>query len=71
MIRKQDGFTLWAMITMVIFAIAIAATSNIFTAILTNLSSIQDNRDEYRGVVGFETLRYDVEQADTACRGYE
>jgi prepilin-type N-terminal cleavage/methylation domain-containing protein len=65
MIKKQDGFTLVElMITMVIFVIAIAAASNIFTAILTQFkqqSKIAETNIE--GVVGFETLRYDVEQA--------
>ncbi|PIP71174.1 MAG: hypothetical protein COW90_01425 [Nitrospirae bacterium CG22_combo_CG10-13_8_21_14_all_44_11] len=65
MIKKQDGFTLVElMITMVIFVIAIAAASNIFTAILTQFkqqSKIAETNIE--GVIGFETLRYDVEQA--------
>ncbi|MBI1811030.1 MAG: prepilin-type N-terminal cleavage/methylation domain-containing protein [Nitrospirae bacterium] len=65
MIKKQDGFTLVElMITMVIFVLAIAAASNIFTAILTQFkqqSKIAETNIE--GVVGFETLRYDVEQA--------
>jgi prepilin-type N-terminal cleavage/methylation domain-containing protein len=65
MIKKQDGFTLVElMITMVIFVLAIAAASNIFTAILTQFkqqSKIAETNIE--GVVGFEMLRYDVEQA--------
>jgi len=65
MIRRQDGFTLVElMITMAIFVLVIAAASNIFTGILGQFkqqSKIAET--SIAGIVGFEMLKYDLEQA--------
>jgi prepilin-type N-terminal cleavage/methylation domain-containing protein len=65
MIRKHDGFTMVElMITMVIFVVAIAAASNIFTGLLTQFkqqSSIAETN--IQGIVGLEMMRSDIEQA--------
>jgi prepilin-type N-terminal cleavage/methylation domain-containing protein len=65
MIRKRGGFTMVElMITMVIFVVAIAAASNIFTGLLTQFkqqSSIAETNTQ--GITGLEMMRFDIEQA--------
>ena len=65
MIRRQDGFTLVElMIAMAIFVFAIAATSQIFTGLLTQFkqqTKIAETNIE--GVIGLEILRRDIEMA--------
>lgn len=65
MIKREAGFTLIELlITMVIFVIAIAAASGIFTSLLTQFkqqSKIAETNIE--GIVGLEILRQDIEHA--------
>ncbi|TAN40383.1 MAG: prepilin-type N-terminal cleavage/methylation domain-containing protein [Nitrospirae bacterium] len=64
-IKKEEGFTIVElMITMVIFVLALAASSQMFVGMLTNFkqqSRIAESNIE--GLVGLELLRYDIEQA--------
>lgn len=65
MIRNRDGFTLVElMVTMVVFVMVIAASSSVFTGLLTQFkqqSKIAESNIE--GVVGLEILRSDIEHA--------
>lgn len=65
MIRRETGFTLIELlITMVIFVLVIAASSQIFTGLLTQFkqqSKIAETNIE--GLVGLELLRQDIEHA--------
>jgi prepilin-type N-terminal cleavage/methylation domain-containing protein len=65
MIKREDGFTLVElMITMVVFVLAIAAASQIFTGLLGQFkqqSKIAESNIE--GIVGLEMMRSDIEQA--------
>lgn len=65
MVKRQEGFSLIElMITMVVFLLAIAAASNVFTGLLTQFkqqSKIAETNIE--GAVGLEILRRDLESA--------
>jgi len=64
-IKGQDGFTLVElMITMVVFVLAMAAASNIFSGLLNQFkqqSRIAESNIE--GISGLELMRHDLEQA--------
>jgi prepilin-type N-terminal cleavage/methylation domain-containing protein len=64
-IERQQGFTLIElMIAMVIFLLAIAAASNMFTGLLNQFkqqSKIAETN--IKGIAGLELLRFDIEQA--------
>ncbi|MHB8880588.1 MAG: PilW family protein [Thermodesulfovibrionales bacterium] len=63
--KQEEGFTLVElMITMVIFVLALAASSQMFVGMVTNFkqqSRIAESNIE--GLVGLELMRYDIEQA--------
>ena len=65
MIRREEGFTLVElMITMLIFALAMVAASNIFSTLLNQFkqqSKIAETNIE--GLVGLDMMRIDVQQA--------
>lgn len=64
-IKRQEGFTLVElMVTMVIFLFTIVAASNLFATVLGQFkqqSKIAET--SIQGLVGFEMLRFDIEQA--------
>ena len=64
-IDKQDGFSLVEMmVTLVVFLLAIAAASNIFSGLLNQFkqqSRIAESNIE--GLIGLEMFRHDIEQA--------
>ena len=63
--RSEAGFTMVElMVTMVVFVLAIAAASQIFTKLLTQFkqqSKIAETNIE--GIVGLDLLRQDIEHA--------
>ena len=65
MIKREEGFTLVElMVTMVIFVLAIAAASTVFTSLLTQFkqqSKIAETNVE--GIVGLAMLKQDIESA--------
>lgn len=65
MIKREEGFTLVElMITMVVFALAMVAASNIFSALLNQFkqqSKIAETNIE--GLIGLDMMRIDVQQA--------
>jgi len=65
MIKREEGFTLVElMVTMVIFVMAIAAASTVFTSLLTQFkqqSKVAESNVE--GIVGLAVLKQDIESA--------
>lgn len=65
MIKREEGFTLVElMITMLVFALAMVAASNIFSALLNQFkqqSKIAETNIE--GLIGLDMMRIDVQQA--------